>query len=421
MNKLFEIANKYIPGGVNSPVRAFKAVNCTPIFIKRGNGANLYDIDDKKYIDYVGSFGPLILGHNHIQIKEALIKAAENGLSFGATTEIEVEMAKFICENVKHIEKIRMVNSGTEAVMSAIRVARGYTKKDKVIKFDGCYHGHSDSMLVRAGSGLMTEGIPDSSGVTKGCISDTISIPYNDIIILKETFEKYKNQIACVIIEPVGANMGLVLPYENYLAKIRKLCNENEALLIFDEVITGFRLGFGGACEYFNVTPDITTYGKIIGAGMPVGAYGGKNEIMSIVAPEGEVYQAGTLSGNPIAMNVGLTQLKILKEDENIYKNINKLANIYFGELRNFMKLKDINYTVNNIGSLGCLFFTQDEVTNYTQAKKSNVSEYAKYFKFMVQNGIYIAPSQFETMFFSNAHTEDDICKTLDIVKKYFR
>ena len=414
---IFDIANKYIPGGVNSPVRAFKAVDLEPIFIERANKAYLYDINGKEYIDYICSWGPLILGHNNEEIRKNVIKACENGLSYGATTKLEVDMAKFICENIKHIDKIRMVNSGTEAVMSAIRLARGYTGKEKVIKFDGCYHGHSDSMLIQAGSGLMTEGIPDSSGVTKNCTIDTISIPYNNLDILEELFKKYPNNIACVILEPIAANMGVVLPNEKFLNGIRQLCDTYKSLLIFDEVITGFRLGFGGASEYFNITPDLVTYGKIIGAGMPVGAYGGKKDIMDMVAPNGSVYQAGTLSGNPIAMTAGLTQLKILKENEDIYSNINDMSKYLFENIKDIIKRNNFDCNVNYIGSLGSVFFNKERVYDYVSAKKSDTKKYVTYFKNMLDKGIYIAPGQFEAMFISSEHSKDIIDKTLNIIE----
>lgn len=414
---IFDIANKYIPGGVNSPVRAFKAVDLEPIFIEKANKAYLYDINGKEYIDYICSWGPLILGHNNEEIRKNVIKACENGLSYGATTKLEVDMAQFICENIKHIDKIRMVNSGTEAVMSAIRLARGYTSKEKVIKFDGCYHGHSDSMLIQAGSGLMTEGIPDSSGVTKNCTIDTISIPYNNLDILEEVFKKYPDNIACVILEPIAANMGVVLPNEKFLNGIRQLCDTYKSLLIFDEVITGFRLGFGGASEYFNITPDLVTYGKIIGAGMPVGAYGGKKDIMDMIAPNGSVYQAGTLSGNPIAMTAGLTQLKILKGNEDIYSNINDMSKYLFENIKDIIKRNNFDCNVNYIGSLGSIFFTKERVYDYVSAKKSDIKKYAKYFKNMLDKGIYIAPAQFEAMFISSEHSKDIVDKTLNIIE----
>ena len=415
---IFEIANKYIPGGVNSPVRAFKAVDLEPIFIDRADKAYLYDINGKEYIDYVCSWGPMILGHNNEEIRKNVIKACEKGLSYGAATKLEVDMAQFICENIEHIDKIRMVNSGTEAVMSAIRLARGYTGKEKVIKFDGCYHGHSDSMLIQAGSGLMTEGIPDSNGVTKNCAIDTISIPYNDLDILEQVFNQHKDNIACVILEPVAANMGVVLPKDGYLKGIRELCDKHKSLLIFDEVITGFRLCFGGAAKYFNIKPDLVTYGKIIGAGMPVGAYGGKKEIMDMIAPSGSVYQAGTLSGNPIAMTAGLTQLKILKENQNIYDDINNISKYFFDNINDIIKRKNLDCSINHIGSLGSLFFTKDKVTDYVLAKKSDTKKYASYFKNMLDRGVYIAPAQFEAMFISKEHNKNIIDKTLNIIEE---
>ncbi|WP_250278653.1 glutamate-1-semialdehyde 2,1-aminomutase [[Clostridium] colinum] len=414
---IFDIANKYIPGGVNSPVRAFKSVGLEPIFIDRADKAYLYDINEKEYIDYVCSWGPLILGHNNDEIRKNVIKACEKGLSYGAATKLEVEIAQFICENIKHIEKIRMVNSGTEAVMSAIRLARGYTGKEKVIKFDGCYHGHSDSMLIQAGSGLMTEGTPDSSGVTKNCAIDTISIPYNNLDILEEVFKKQHNNIACVILEPISANMGVVLPNDKFLKGVRELCDTYKSVLIFDEVITGFRLGFGGATEYFNIIPDLVTYGKIIGAGMPVGAYGGKKEIMDMIAPSGPVYQAGTLSGNPIAMTAGLTQLKILKENKNIYENINSMSKYLFENIKSIIDRNNMDCIVNYVGSLGNIFFTKERVFDYESAKKSDTKKYAKYFKQMIDRGVYIAPSQFEAMFICNEHNKNIIDKTLNIIE----
>ena len=321
---LFERAVKCIPGGVNSPVRAFGSIGGTPRFIKKAKGSHIFDVDGNEYIDYIDSWGPCILGHDHPAIREAVVKAAENGLSFGCATEIEMEMAEFICERIPSIEMIRMVNSGTEAVMSALRAARGYTGRDKIIKFAGCYHGHSDAMLVSAGSGVMTSGVPDSAGVTKGCTQDTLTAVYNDLDSVRKIMEANEGQVAAVIVEPVGANMGVVLPEEGFLQGLRDLCTKNGALLIFDEVITGFRLGFTGAQGRFGVTPDLTTYGKIIGAGMPVGAYGGRKEIMEMVSPAGPVYQAGTLSGNPIAMAAGLTQLRILYENPDIYQKLEK-------------------------------------------------------------------------------------------------
>ena len=319
---LFERAVKRIPGGVNSPVRAYGAIGEAPRFIERADGCYIYDVDGNKYIDYIDSWGPMILGHNFPAVRESVLKACEKGLSFGCATEIEVEMAEFICERIPHVEMVRMVNSGTEAVMSAIRTARGFTGRDKIIKFAGCYHGHSDALLVSAGSGVMTSGVPDSAGVPKGCTRDTMTAVYNDLDSVRALLEEAPEQVAAVIVEPVGANMGVVPPKKGFLEGLRTLCDQYGALLIFDEVITGFRLAFGGAAEYFGVRPDMVTYGKIIGAGMPVGAYGGRKEIMEMVSPAGPVYQAGTLSGNPIAMAAGLTQLKYLYEHQEIYKDL---------------------------------------------------------------------------------------------------
>ena len=320
--ELFQRAVKVIPGGVNSPVRAYGSVGMNPRFVEGATGPYLFDADGNKYIDYICSWGPMILGHNNQEILKAVIRKAESGLSFGAATEIEVEMAEFICENIPSVEMIRMVNSGTEAVMSAIRAARGYTGRNKIIKFAGCYHGHSDALLVKAGSGVMTAGVPDSAGVPEGCTKDTLIAVYNDLESVKKLFEEYSGEIAAVIVEPVAANMGVVLPEPGFLEGLRRLCTDQGSVLIFDEVITGFRLAFGGAQEYFGVSADLVTYGKIIGAGMPVGAYGGKREIMEMVAPAGSVYQAGTLSGNPVAMAAGLTQLKILKDHSEIYTHL---------------------------------------------------------------------------------------------------
>jgi glutamate-1-semialdehyde 2,1-aminomutase len=410
--KLFERAKKVMPGGVNSPVRAFNAVGGYPRFIKSAKGAYITDEDGNTYIDYVGSWGPMILGHNDEDVLEAVIKAASDGLSFGAATKREVELAELIISIIKPVEMIRMVNSGTEAVMSAIRAARGYTGKDKIIKFEGCYHGHSDSMLIKAGSGVMTNGSPDSSGVTKGAAQDTLLAQYNDIKSVEELFDLNKGEIAAVIIEPVGANMGVVKPKEGFLTDLRKLCNKNNSLLIFDEVITGFRLALGGAIEYFGVEADLVTYGKIIGGGMPVGAYGGRKDIMKCVSPLGKVYQAGTLSGNPVAMAAGMATITKLKENPEIYKNIAEKTEIIADAFRKYT-----NCTVNNIGSLLSAFFTDSEVYDYKSAKTSNVSEYAKYFNYMLENGIYLAPAQFEAMFVSNAHSKKDIEKTVEVIK----
>lgn len=418
--QLFERAVKRIPGGVNSPVRAYGAIGEAPRFIEKADGCYIYDVDGNRYIDYIDSWGPMILGHNFPAIKESVVKACENGLSFGCATEIEVEMAEFICENIPHIEMIRMVNSGTEAVMSAVRAARGFTGKNKIIKFAGCYHGHSDAMLVSAGSGVMTSGVPDSAGVPKGCTEDTMTAVYNDLSSVEELLQQSEGETAAVIVEPVGANMGVVPPKEGFLKGLRSLCDKYGALLIFDEVITGFRLAFGGAAEYFGVRPDLVTYGKIIGAGMPVGAYGGRKEIMEMVSPVGAVYQAGTLSGNPIAMAAGLTQLKYLHAHPEIYKGLEEKGEKLYGGMKKLLKEEGLSYQINHISSLASLFFTEEEVVDYQSAKTSDTKAFAEYFKGMLGMGIHMAPSQFEAMFLSDAHTDEAIEKTLDAVKKYF-
>ena len=418
--ELFQRAVKRIPGGVNSPVRAYGSVTEAPRFIQGAVGSKIFGVDGNAYIDYIDSWGPMILGHNDERIKDAVIKASENGLSFGCATEKEVEMAEFICERIPHVEMIRMVNSGTEAVMSAIRVARGFTGKAKIIKFAGCYHGHTDAMLVSAGSGVMTSGVPDSAGVPKGCTEDTMIAVYNDLDSVKQLFEESKDQVAAVIVEPVGANMGVVPPAEGFLQGLRDLCTKHGALLIFDEVITGFRLSFSGAAGFYEITPDLVTYGKIIGAGMPVGAYGGRREIMEMVAPAGPVYQAGTLSGNPIAMAAGLEQLKILWEDQEIYTRLYQKGQMLYDGIRKIFLEKDVELQVNSVSSLGCVFFTKEQVVDYTSAKTSDTRAFSDYFQYMLQHGVHLAPSQFEAMFLSDAHTEEDIQTTLDLIEGYF-
>lgn len=418
---LFNRAVKVIPGGVNSPVRAYGSVGMTPRFVEGATGPYIFDVDSNKYIDYICSWGPMILGHNNQEILQVVIRKAESGLSYGAATEIEVEMAEFICENIPSVEMIRMVNSGTEAVMSAIRAARGYTGKSKIIKFAGCYHGHSDALLVKAGSGVMTAGVPDSAGVPAGCTQDTLTAVYNDLESVKALFEEFSGEIAAVIVEPVAANMGVVLPAPGFLKGLREICTKEGSVLIFDEVITGFRLAFGGAQEYFGVQADLVTYGKIIGAGMPVGAYGGKREIMEMVAPAGNVYQAGTLSGNPVAMAAGITQLKILKEHPEIYTHMEETGNALFGRMEKLLQETGKPWTMNSIGSLGCLFFTSKKVENYEDAKASDTKAFAEYFKYMLEHGVHLAPSQFEAMFLSNAHTEETTQETLQIFEQFLR
>lgn len=418
--ELFDRAVKVIPGGVNSPVRAYGAIGIAPRFIDRADGCHIYDVDGKEYVDYIDSWGPMILGHNFPEVKESVLKACEKGLSFGCATAIEVEMAEFICDHISHVDMVRMVNSGTEAVMSAVRVARGFTGKNKIIKFAGCYHGHSDAMLVSAGSGVMTSGVPDSAGVPKGCTEDTMTAVYNDLDSVRALMEQADGQTAAVIVEAVGANMGVVPPKKGFLEGLRKLCDEYGALLIFDEVITGFRLAFGGAAEYFGVTPDLVTYGKIIGAGMPVGAYGGRREIMELVSPVGKVYQAGTLSGNPIAMAAGLTQLKYLYEHQEIYKDLEEKGKRLYGGMKKILAEKNLPYHINHVSSLGSLFFTEQEVVDYTSAKSSDTKAFSEYFKGMLAQGIHMAPSQFEAMFLSVAHTDEIIDQTLEAVRNYF-
>ena len=416
---LFKEAVQYIPGGVNSPVRAFGSIGSTPRFIKKADKALMWDEDDNEYIDFIGSWGPMILGHNHPLVLDAVLEYAKRGLSYGAATSIEVDMAKLVCSMVPSIDMVRMVNSGTEAVMSAVRVARGFTRRDKIIKFNGCYHGHSDALLVKAGSGVMTAGVPDSLGVPAGCTADTVTADYNSLESVQDCFDRYGEQIAAIIVEPVGANMGVVPPIPGFLEGLRKLCDGNGVLLIFDEVITGFRLAFGGAAEYFGVCPDLVTYGKIIGAGMPVGAYGGRREIMELIAPVGKVYQAGTLSGNPIAMTAGLTQLKLLKEHPEIYTQLEERGRKLYEGIQEILKKYQAPCKVNWLGSLGSVFFTQEDVVNYESAKSSDTSAFAEYFKYMLSRGIHLAPSQFEAMFLSAAHGEEDLRRTLDAVESY--
>lgn len=415
---LFSRAVKRIPGGVNSPVRAYGSVGETPRFISRADKSHIYDVDGKEYIDYIGSWGPMILGHNFPEIRESVQKACENGLSFGCATEIEVEMAEFICGHLSHVEMIRMVNSGTEAVMSAIRAARGFTGRDKIVKFAGCYHGHTDAMLVSAGSGVMTSGVPDSAGVPAGCTGDTMTAVYNDLDSVKTLLEQAGKETAAIIVEPVAANMGVVRPKEGFLAGLRALCDQYGCLLIFDEVITGFRLAFGGAAEYFGVRPDLVTYGKIIGAGMPVGAYGGRKEIMEMVSPAGPVYQAGTLSGNPIAMAAGLTQLKYLYAHPEIYTELKEKGEKLYGGMEMLAAKSGRPLQMNWIASLGSLFFTGEAVVDYASAKTSDTAAFSRYFLGMLNEGIHLAPSQFEAMFLSAAHSDEDIARTLSAAER---
>ena len=406
---LYEKSKKIMPGGVNSPVRAFQAVSRNPLFIDHAKGSKIYDVDGNEYIDYVCSWGPGILGHAKEQVIEAVQKSCEKGLTFGAPTEKEYILASMVQEMMPSMEMLRLVNSGTEAVMSAIRAARGFTGRDKIVKFRGCYHGHSDGLLVKAGSGALTQSVPDSLGVPFDYTKNTLVAEYNDIDSVEEVFDKDGKEIAAIIVEPVAANMGVVLPEEGFLQALRKIADKYQALLIFDEVITGFRLAPGGAQEYFQVKPDLTTLGKIIGGGMPMAAYGGRKEIMETVAPLGGVYQAGTLSGNPVATTAGIETLKILQQQPELYgqleKNTKKLADV----LQNTFGDK---VCVNQIGSLMSVFFTNEKVTDYKTAVSSDTRQYAAYFNGMLEQGIYLAPSQFEAMFVSAAHTQEDLQKT---------
>ncbi|WP_013631058.1 glutamate-1-semialdehyde 2,1-aminomutase [Rubinisphaera brasiliensis] len=407
-----ERARKVIPGGVNSPARAFGGVGGDPVVMDRGQGPYLFDIDGNRYIDYIGSWGPHILGHQHPRVLAAIQEELSKGTSFGAPTALETDMAELVCECVPSIEKVRMVNSGTEATMSSIRVARGYTGRNKIIKFAGCYHGHVDSLLVQAGSGALTHGVPSSPGVPEGCTQDTISLEYNDVGQLQETFANQGSEIACVILEPVVGNMGTVIPDQEFLQACRDLCTEHGAVLIFDEVMTGFRLALGGAQERFGITPDMTALGKIIGAGMPVGAYGGKAEIMSVVSPEGPVYQAGTLSGNPVAMASGLAALRQLR-DEPPYEKLEEMGQRLAAGLGQAAEKAGIPHQVAQVGSMLTLFFNDQPVRNYSVSSKNNTELFAKFFHGMLDEGMYLPCSQYEAWFVSAAHTDDDIDRTI--------
>lgn len=415
--ELFEKSKKVIPGGVNSPVRAFGSVGRTPIFMKKAKGSHIYDEDGREYVDYVCSWGPGILGHADDRVIKAVKEACDDGLTFGAPTRKELDIAELINELMPSMEMTRMVNSGTEAVMSALRVARGFTGRDKIVKFRGCYHGHSDGLLVKAGSAALTQSVPDSLGVPKSYTENTLIAEYNDEESVKKLFESEGSNIAAIVVEPVAANMGVVPPRAGFLHFLRDITKHYGALLILDEVITGFRLGLGGAQEYFDIKPDLTTLGKIVGGGMPVGAYGGRKDVMSMVAPLGGVYQAGTLSGNPIAMTAGISTLKILqKEKDTIYPAIENSARRIAKTVRETFGSA---VQVNQIGSLMSVFFTDREVTDMDTALASDTKKYARYFSYMLDNGIYLAPSQFEAMFISYAHSREDIDRTCEVIKKY--
>ena len=418
-SELFKKAKELIPGGVNSPVRAAKAVDAEPLFIQKGQGCYIWDADGNRYIDYVCSWGPLILGHAYPVVLEAIKEVIQNGTSFGAPTELEVKMAEMITEMIPSVEMVRMVNSGTEATMSAIRLARAYTGREKIIKFDGCYHGHSDSLLVAAGSGVATFGIPGSPGIPEDIAKHTISLPYNNLSSVKEVFDRIGNQIAAVIVEPIAGNMGVVLPEDGFLKGLRDITEKYGALLIFDEVITGFRVSAGGAQQLFDIQPDLTCLGKIIGGGFPVGAYGGKKEIMRHISPEGDVYQAGTLSGNPVAMAAGIATLRVLK-DKSVYQELERKGKILFDGIKEKAKEKGIAVTVNWIGSMGSVFFTDQKVTDFNSVKKSDTDKFKKFYKEMLSNGIYLAPSPFEAIFVSYAHTDEALEYTVEAAAHAF-
>lgn len=415
---LFARAQRVLPGGVNSPVRAYRSVGIAPRFIHSAQGSTVTDADGVTYIDYVGSWGPMILGHNHPNILQAVKDAAADGLSFGAPTAREIDIAELMISMVPNIEMVRMVNSGTEAVMSAVRLARGATGRDKIIKFEGCYHGHSDCMLVKAGSGALTGGHPDSAGVPGGIAEYTLTAQYNDLDSVRELLAANKDEVAAIIVEPVAANMGVVAPQEGFLSGLRALCDEAGALLIFDEVITGFRLARGGAQEYFGVKADLVTFGKIIGGGMPVGAFAGPKYLMEQVAPTGAVYQAGTLSGNPVAMAAGFCQLSMLNEHPEYYEQIERTAKLVADGMRQAAKDAGVPMVVNQIGSLLCPYFTDAPVENFAAAKSSDLDKFAAYFRAMLKRGVYLAPSQFEAMFVGTAHSDEDIMRTLTAARE---
>ncbi|MBT0724331.1 glutamate-1-semialdehyde 2,1-aminomutase [Rosenbergiella sp. S61] len=423
MNKsetLFQEAQSVIPGGVNSPVRAFSGVGGTPLFIERAEGAYIYDADGKAYIDYIGSWGPMVLGHNNAEIRNAVIQAAERGLSFGAPTEMEVNMAELVCELVPSMDMVRMVNSGTEATMSAIRLARGYTQRDKLIKFEGCYHGHADHLLVKAGSGALTLGQPNSPGVPADVVRHTLTCTYNDLDSVRQAFEQYPDDIACVIVEPVAGNMNCIPPQPGFLQGLRELCDEFGALFIIDEVMTGFRVALGGAQAYYNVTPDLTCLGKIIGGGMPVGAFGGRKEVMEALAPLGPVYQAGTLSGNPIAMAAGYACLQQLSQ-LGVHRTLTSLTQRLCAGLERVAEQNNISLVTNQVGAMFGLFFTEDkEVTCYADVTRCDTERFKQFFHLMLEEGIYFAPSAFEAGFMSLAHSEEDIDRTIDAARRSF-
>jgi glutamate-1-semialdehyde 2,1-aminomutase len=418
--KLQKRAEQLIPGGVNSPVRAFRSVGCDPLFIVRGQGSHIWDADGNEYVDYIGSWGPLILGHAAPAVIEVIIAAARNGTSFGASTPSEADLAELVISAFPQMQKVRFVSSGTEATMSAIRLARAYTKRKYIVKFEGCYHGHADALLVKAGSGVVTLGIPGSAGVPEEFTRFTLALPYNDANALEQAFEKFKQQIACVIVEPVVGNMGCVPPAHGYLEALREITARDNALLIFDEVMTGFRLAFGGAQEIYGIQPDLTTMGKIIGGGLPVGAYGGASEVMDLIAPLGPVYQAGTLSGNPLAMAAGCATLSYLREHKEVYSKLNQFAAEVVAGVAAAAKDAGVTMCHNRVGSMFTWFFASGPVTDWTSAAKSDTAAFGRFFRAMLENGIYLPPSQFEAAFLGAAHNQQDVQQTIAAAKHSF-